>query len=290
MTSHRFQVDSTYENEKGSFRVIAIEGEWMLVEWDDGEQLKTKVAFQEKIQERMEREALQPKTGGARKSPDWMGRSFTGLRPADFQDDVTGTRWRSREQLGGAVAKQIDAREPMNSWSIYRRPEIHWAAISRYRAEKAWLAAKFFIKLDEESGTFGYYIERSNEKADSRVDWLNFLNWLADENHVTWLHQTMQSRGIRIFDPYGGSEQAFRRTIDPHEGKWRVTHPKGKKEEVAITALASYLEKILDTYWLNLIIGHRMTAEELVSQGAGVASTIAGCFTALLPIYENRNP
>ncbi len=100
----------------------------------------------------------------------------------------------------------------MNSWSIYRRPEIHWATISRYRAEKAWLAAKFFIRLDEESGTFGYYIERSNEKTDSRVDWLNFLNWLADENHVTWLHKTMQSQGMSISDPYGGSEQALRRT------------------------------------------------------------------------------
>ncbi|WP_294400673.1 hypothetical protein [Prosthecobacter sp.] len=290
MTNHRFKVSSTYENEKGSFKVLEIQGEWMLAEWDDGGQLKTKVGLQEKIQERLEREALQPKTGGTRKTPDWMGRSFNGLQAADFQDGVTGTHWRSREQLGGAVAKLIDAREPMNSWSIYRRPEIHWAAISRYRAEKAWLVAKFFIRLDEESGTFGYYIERSNEKADSRVDWLNFLNWLANDDHVTWLHQTMQSQGMRIADPYGGANQAFRRTIEPNGKNWCVTFSKGRTEEIAITDLADYLRKVPDKHWLNLVIGHRLAAEDLVSQGTGVASTIAACFTTLAPVYENRNP
>jgi phosphohistidine phosphatase SixA len=95
---------------------------------------------------------------------------------------------------------------------------------------------------------------------------------------------------MSISDPYGGTEQAFRRTIDPDGKKWRVTLHKGRTEEVAITALASYLEKIPDKHWLNLIIGHRMTAEELVSQGAGVAATISACFTTLAPIYENRNP
>jgi hypothetical protein len=37
MTKHRFKVGCTYENEKGPFRVLAIEGEWMQIEWDDGE-------------------------------------------------------------------------------------------------------------------------------------------------------------------------------------------------------------------------------------------------------------
>jgi hypothetical protein len=111
MTKHRLEVGSTYENEKGPFLVLAIQGEWMLIEWDDGEQLKTKVAFPQKVQQRMEMEACQPKTGGSRNAPVWMGRSFTGLQPTDFPEDVAGTHWRSREQLGGAVARLIDASE-----------------------------------------------------------------------------------------------------------------------------------------------------------------------------------
>lgn len=287
---HRFQVGSNYENEKGPFRVLAIQGEWMLIEWDGGEQLKTKVAFQEKIQERMEKEALQHKAEGPRKAPAWMGRSFTGLQPTDFKDDVTGTHWRSREQLGGAVAKLIDSSEPMNSWSIYRRPEIHWAAISRYGSGEAWVEAKFFIRLDDERGTFGYYVERSNQPDDSKIDWLEFLNWLAKSENASWLHQTMIRHSMRIFDPYGGEDQAFSRTIDAGAEVWKVTFPTGKTEDVGIHEIAGYLSTIPDKHWLNLMIGHRVTADELVSQGAGVASTIAECFNVLLPIYENRTP
>lgn len=290
MTKHRFKVGSTYENEKGPFRVLAIQGEWMQIEWDDGEQLKTKIGFQEKIQERMERDARQQTTGKTRNAPVWMGRSFSGLQAGDFQEDVTGTHWRSREQLGGAVARLIDAREPMNSWAIYHRPEIHWAAISRYRSEQAWLEAKFFIRLDQESGSFGFYVERSDQPNDSKVDWLNFINWLGNDAHVIWLHRTMQNRGLRIADPYLELNMAFCRTIDPDRNNWRVTFPDGRTEEIALAGLSGYLEKITETSWLNLIIGHRVIAEELVSQGAGVASTIAACFNDLLPIYENRTP
>lgn len=290
MTSHRFQVGSNYENEKGPFQVLAIQGEWMLIEWDGGEQLKTKVAFQEKIQQRMEKEALQQQSGGNRKAPIWMGRSFTGLLPTDFQEDVTGTHWRSREQLGGAVAKLIDAREPMNSWSIYRRPEIHWAAISRYRTQEAWLEAKFFIRLDREAATYGYYIERSNEPDDSKADWQAFLNWLGAGHNTTWLHQVVQDQGMKIRDPYGGSEQAFSRTIDPVPGGWQVTYPDKNTELLDLTALADYLDKVPDKHWLNLLIGHRIAAAEILPEGAGVDSTIADCFNTLLPIYENRTP
>lgn len=290
MTKHRFNIGSTYENEKGPFRVLAIQGEWMIIEWDDGKQMKAKIGIQEKIQERMEREALQQKTGGARTAPIWMGRSFNGLQATDFQVDVTGTHWRSREQLGGAVARLVDASEPVNSWSIYRRPEIHWATINRYRSEEVRLQAKLFIRLDQESGSFGFYVERSNQSNDSKIDWLNFINWLGNDAHVTWLHQTMQNRGMRITDPYIALNMAFFRTIDPNGNNWRVTFPEGRTEEVALTELSDYLEKIPGTSWLNLIIGHRVDAKELVSQGTGVASTIAACFNDLLPIYENRTP
>lgn len=287
---HRFQEGCDYENEKGPFRVLEIQGEWMLIEWDGAEQLRTKIALQEKIQARMEKEALQQRSGVSRKAPIWMGRSFVGLQSIDFREDVTGTHWRSREQLGGAVARLIDAREPMNSWSIYRRPEIHWAAISRYGSGEAWLEAKFFIRLEQESGTFGYYVERSNEPDDSKIDWLGFLNWLGKDENITWLHRIIQEQSMRIFDPYPNNEQAFCRTIDPEPGAWRVTFPSGKTERLEITELAAYLNKVPNKDWLNLMIGHRLSPAELSSQGAGVSSTIATCFNALLPIYENRVP
>jgi hypothetical protein len=126
MNNHRFEVGGTYENEKGPFKVIALKGDLMRIEWDGGEQLVAKIALQESIQARLEREVRARTAGTTGSSPTWMGRSFTGLLASDFSDDVTGTHWRSREQLGGAVTRLLAPPEPMNSWSIYQRPDVHW--------------------------------------------------------------------------------------------------------------------------------------------------------------------
>ncbi len=289
MNEHRFKVGSHHENEKGPFEILAIKGESMLIQWDGGEQMTTTVALQERILARMEKEANAPAIGKSRSSPAWMGKSFAGLLSSDFKDAVDGTHWRSRDQLGGAVTRLIEAREPMNSWSIYRRPEIHWAAISRHGTE-AWFEAKFFIRLQAETGLYGYYVERSNERTETRLDWLNLMNWLADESHVVWLHGLLKKDGMRIFDPYPDYEQAFNRTIFPDGKGWRVESPSGKPHKVAMTDLSRYLAEIDESEWLNLMIGHQHPAEALVSQGVSVAAFIAACFNALLPVYENRSP
>ncbi len=290
MANHRFTEGSTHENEKGPFRVLKIQGDSMVIEWDSGETVTTPVALQEKIQERMEREVREQTTGKSRKTPVWMGRSFSGLAATDFKDDVTGTHWRSREQLGGAVAKLLHAKEPVNSWSIYRRPEIHWAAVRRYPMEVAWVQAKFFFRLDEASASFGFYVERSSKRGESRADWLNFVNWIGNESHVAWLHRTLQSTGLNMADPYGGPEQALNRTIAPAPLGWLVTFTDGRTENISLTSLSEYLAAVPDKHWLNIVIGHRVPAADLVAQGHGAASTVAACFNLLLPLYENRAP
>ena len=290
MHEHRFKVGSNYENERGPFRVLAIKGDDMLIEWDGGEQRATKVGLQERILTRMEKEASESKAGKSRTSPDWMGKSFAGLLQLDFKDDVEGTHWRSREQLGGAVTRLIDARDPMNSWSIYRRPQIHWASISRYGTGEAWLDAKFFIRIQPETGLYGFYVERTNEPENARVDWLNLLNWLAVEDHVDWLHHMIQQQGMRIFDPYPHLELAFNRTILPHDDGWMVDTHGLDTRLIRKRDLADHLAGVDESKWLNLVIGHQHSAEKLISKGVNVAALIAECFNSLLPVYENRPP
>ena len=290
MNPHRFTVGANYENEKGSFKVLVIKGESMLIEWDSGERITTPIVLQAKILTRMEKEASAPADRKGTTSPVWMGRTFAGLLAEDFKDSVEGTRWRSREQLGGAVTRQLASPVPFNSWSIYRRPEIHWAVIDRYRADAAWLQAKFFIRLAEDSGTYGFYIERSNAPADARVDWLSFLNWLAVESNVAWLHQTLTSSGMRIFDPYPNLEAAFNRSIRPQEGVWLVESPGSASEIIATHKLAGHLAAVEEGKWLNLVIGRKHPASELLSSGISVAAEIAADFNTLLPIYLNKEP
>lgn len=290
MNPHRFTVGANYENEKGSFKVLAIKGESMLIEWDSGERITTPIALQERILTRMEKEANAPAIRKGTASPVWMGRTFAGLLAEDFKDGVEGTRWRSREQIGGAVTRQLVSPVPFNSWSIYRRPEIHWAAISRYRSDDTWLQSKFYIRLAEDSGTYGFYIERSNESAEARVDWLSFLNWLAVESNVAWLHQTLASKGIWIFDPYPKMEAAFNRAIRAQEGSWLVEAAGSAAESIEILKLADHLAAVKEGKWLNLVIGRQRPARELLSSGISVALEIAADFNTLMPMYLNKVP
>lgn len=290
MNPHRFTVGETYENEKGSFKVLVIKGESMLIEWDSGERITTSIALQEKILTRMEKEANAPAGQNGTASPEWMGRTFNGLLVEDFKDGVEGTHWRSREHLGGAVTRQLASPMPFNSWSIYRRPEIHWAAIGRYRAGHPSLQSKFFVRLQPESGLYGYYIERSNDRKESRADWLNFLNWLAVTSHIDWLHHLLQRTGMWIFDPYPEWEGAFARSIRPTKAGWLAEGPGSKSETIALAALSAYLEAVDEGEWLNLLIGRQRPSKELVSAGLNVALEIAADFNELLPLYLNKPP
>lgn len=290
MNSHRFTVGSSYENEKGTFKVLAIKGESMLIEWDSGERITTSVALQERILNRIEKEANAPAGRKGAASPVWMGKSFAGLQHGDFKDNVDGTHWRSREQLGGAVARLIESSAAFNSWSVYRRPEIHWAAIGRYRVDAPWVQAKFFIRLSDESAIFGYYIERSDNPDDPRVDWLSFLNWLAAKSHTAWLHQTLTGNGMRIFDPYPQFEGAFNRSISPVQDGWLMEAPEVAPKTIDLNSLADHLTAVKEGKWLNLLIGRVRPANEIIASGTNVAGVIATDFNTLLPLYLNKDP
>jgi hypothetical protein len=47
-----FSVDASYENEKGPFKVISIDGDDMVIRWKNGEEVHTSVEFQGRIQKR----------------------------------------------------------------------------------------------------------------------------------------------------------------------------------------------------------------------------------------------
>lgn len=290
MNPHRFTVGSSYENEKGSFKVLEIKGASMLIEWESGDCISTPITLQEKILSRMEKEANASITKTSRSSPAWMGKSFTGLNREDFKDDVDGTHWRSREQLGGAVTRQLATPVSFNSWSIYRRPEIHWAAIDRYRTDDAWVQSKFFIRVLEDSAITGFYIERSDNPAEPRTDWLSFLNWLASETNAAWLHQTLMDSGMSIFDPYPELGGALNRSIRPAQDGWLVEAPGLASASIGLTALSDHLADVKEGKWLNLMIGRKRPANELVASGVNIALEIAADFNALLPIYLNKEP
>jgi hypothetical protein len=113
-TEFEFNFDEQYEKEKGVFTVLSIHKNEMEIQWKNGEKTRTEIDLQRRIQERRQREktAREAKNNEAksqsRKSAALKMRSeFEGLQPSDFKNTAAKTTWRGRNQLGGAVTKQL---------------------------------------------------------------------------------------------------------------------------------------------------------------------------------------
>lgn len=288
---HPFRPGERYENRKGLFEVISIEGDAMRIRWDTGEEVSTSVAFQAKILDNMEREITEAGSRKAGKTPRSFGEFFRGLKAEDFAEDVTGTHWRSREQLGGAVTKLLDVREPFNSWSIYGRPEVHWASISRYRLHHPTLQTKFFARVTGENICFGVYTERSHKTGDNQDDWLKFAQWIEQAKNATWLHDTLRRIGGVITNPYSGwPGESFHGTITPTDAGYSWARPGESKLDFSAGELGVVLGGISPNEWLDLFIGRTLPSDAAIAEGERIAAVIAEQFNTLMPIYQNAVP
>jgi len=60
MNGIQFEVGQQYENTKGAYEVLAIEGDAMRIRWLTGEEVVTTMKMQRRIIERMQRERERP--------------------------------------------------------------------------------------------------------------------------------------------------------------------------------------------------------------------------------------
>lgn len=285
---HEFAVGQRYENRKGVYEVISIDGDEMVIRWDTGEQITTPIEAQARFIRNMEKELAE--AAGAKRRfrvPKSFGELFVGLKSEDFSEDVTGTHWRSREQLGGAVTQLLNFSEPFNSWSIYKRPEVHWASVDRYARLPAWLQIKFFARVSTDDLHFGLYVERADNLEDDCSDWLRFLAWAEEANNCGWLLRTMHATGAQLTNPYEhASNQAFTGVVSALGNghfRWETENP----SEIAAAELSGFLKALPDDRWLNMVIGRRLGRDEAINAGASIAGTIANFFNTLEPIYSH---
>jgi len=238
----------------------------------------------------MQRELLGAKTKKGFRAPKSYGELFTGLRPEDFSEDVTGTHWRSREQLGGAVTRALEVREVFDSWSIYRRSEVHWASDARYRSNDSMCQTKYIVRVSQHELIFGLYLEHSKERSVNRDDWLRFLAWTGDPEHCRWLHHTLLRTGATLTNPYPTvRDLCFYGSVVPHaDGTFH--HDAAKPSIFAATELPAFLSSLRDDLSLNLFICRRISREEAIALGTRIGSTIGDFFMILLPVYESKRP
>jgi hypothetical protein len=287
----QFKVGNKYENRKGLFEVISIRGDSMIIQWENGEKISTSIEFQQGIIEEMEKER-QGREGIKRKYSVnlkkrqgrklILGNEFNGFKQGDFKGNVTGTTWRRRSCLGGAVTQRLDAGKfDFNSWAVYRRPVIHWADIKHHGSENTWLQAKFLAQLDESNLYYGFYIERSNKPSDKRTDWDAFLSWVKNIENERWLNKISMDNDLSIYDK---EQRSFKGVIKSRNYHWKIHGQEG--EDMNIDSFSAFLSTLPEIIWVDLVIVKIENKKEVLNKRESIAEDISKLFEILMPLYK----
>ncbi len=290
MKNFKFEVGKKYENMKGPYEVLSIEGDGMRICWDTGEETTTTKSFQRKVIERMQQERelqekarLKAKSATKRNADAASNRKrFEGLKEKDFSRKISGTTWRRRHGLGGAVSVclESDAHE-IKSWPVSRKPIIHWADVQHHNLKGLSSQANFFAAIDETVLTFGFAVERSSRAKDAESDWNAFVAWLKDIENDAWLKKTAAEQNLSVF--IHRNKAALSGTIMVEDGRWSLCGKKGREE---LESLPNFLEGLPAGTRVNLKIAQRVQKKDAIARKGKIAKDIEQLFETLMPLYE----
>ncbi len=286
-----FEVGKKYENMKGVYEVISVEDDMMLIQWETGEQVSTSVDLQARIIERIQLEKdmreAKKRAKARRKSRaagGKMGEQFKGFADSDFKETISGTKWRNRNCLGGAVSKLLrsSTKLKINSWAVARKAAVQWQDMNHHRLGDNKSQAQLFAQIDPTHLAYGFKIERHLKNDSEKSDWNAFLYWLETDDHELSLNQIVAEQQLRIDD---GSEESFGFVggIEARDGQW-VRVNRGESEP--IDSLAVILKKIPPSAKLDFQIYQKAAKTDVIALGKEMANNIAALFTVLMPLYE----
>jgi hypothetical protein len=279
----KFYLDEQYENEKGVFTVVSMHKDEMLIRWANGEEIMTEIELQQRIQVRRRREKIikakkAMEADGSGKSGNRKG--FQGLQFDDFTDSASQRTWRGRGQLGGAVTQKLPKNSfDFNSWAFAQKPEIHWSDIKRRARGNAQQQASFFVRLNDNSLTFGFNLTRPAADSDSSRAWNAFSRWLEDQDNDGIIRELAVNNTVAVYD-----RARFRtRELTPNDQGWSVA---GQKKQQDLESLTAYFEAAQEKGGADLEIVMKMDKASAVERGKDIAADIAGLFAQLMPLYQ----
>jgi len=216
---------------------------------------------------------------------EW-GRDFTGLTATDLKNGVSGTHWRSRDSLGGALAMALSRStgRRFSSWAVYRRADVHIAMPDRFREANKVSCAKFALELAPDEALSGFYCEKPDQPMDTCWDWLRLEQALSDVRLQQTLTVAMKQLGLHWrLDP-GDTTIPITTVIADHPLLWQA--PGSVSEAIGWDEFLARLRAWPQDRWLNLYLGRVRTGAEAISLGAGLAAQLATEYAAVLPLYD----
>jgi hypothetical protein len=283
-----FKVGEKYENEIGVFEVTSIKGDRMVMQQETGAEIITDINLQRRIQERRlweklvrEKNVESAAAKSRRATKGRPGKIYEGLQSLDFRNKISGTGWRSREQLGGAVTAQLmSAQFNFGSWAARRQNEIHWADAARWKADQNACPSKFFARADETSFAWGFYIERPDDNHNTSADWEAFIAWLRADENDQWLRGVALEEGLEVYDTH---QSCFGGVIRARETDWAV---EGSSVRKSASSLGACIDSWPASAWLHLMIAKRIPKADAVARASAIAQDVAKLLDRLLPLYD----
>ncbi len=277
-----FNVDEQYENEKGVFSVIAIHGDEMIIRWENGEEIRTEIDLQLRIAARRQREK-QEREFADRPSPKSTSTGektvFSGFAPTDFKKSAYRTIWRSRSQLGAAVAEKIDTtRFKFSSWAFGAKPEMHVQDIEHHGHAETDYQARFFIRVDYRALYYGFRVARPDNKGGTATDWNAFSEWLTQQENEHILHAIAVKDNLTVCNLTSPSSG----TLLASDDGWCAD----KSGSQPCEALSVYINDAPETRPFDLQLTGTIDKDGAVACGLDIVGNIAQLFTRLLPLYQ----
>lgn len=281
-----FKVDEQYENEKGVFTVLSIKSGEMEIQWDDGEKILTSVDLQRSIQIRKimekrlaEAEAAQKERAAAR-AAGARNRRFEGFEDGDFKESAVRTRWRSRDQLGGAVSQKLPRDSyTFLSWAVAQRSEVQWQNSAHRKPDSAGNCADFFVKVDTQSMTYGFRVSRASAEGAVTHDWDAMAGWLQQEDNAALLLAIAAENDLTIsFQTHATVKQ-----LTPAENGWQAS---GDTAVFPATHPAAMMVAPSEAVPVTVEIAGSMPKADVLARDEGIAADIASLFERLMPLYR----
>jgi hypothetical protein len=282
---HSFFAGSHYENMKGAYEVLSVEGNTMRIRWENGEESETDVELQDRILSRFEREVRAAGAGpGNRQAPDedepHRAPQSRGLVASDFSQDVSTTTWRSRTGgIGGLVSDQLKLPELcVGFWVPFRESTILWADVGQKTRSAAEVQAGFLCRLDAAQVCYGFFVRRPKDEGEG--SWYRLLEWLNVPGHEERLRSVIERNGLRIFDGPSASASAF---LHVRGGQWeRVEDGQGTR----VPSLSAFLDSAGQEPGALLECVTVIPKDVAVGRGRKIGRDLAQLFEALTPVYR----
>jgi len=278
-----FSVDGQYENEKGVCRVISNDKDEMIIRWENGEEILTDIELQLRIAERRHREKQERESAGKPSPKSTSNREktvFSGFAPTDFKKSAYGTIWRSRSQLGAAVAQKIDTTQfKFNSWAFGNKPEMHVQDIEHHVHAETDYQTRFFVRVDHRALYYGFRVARPDAKGGTSTDWKAFSGWLTQQENEEMLHAIAVKDNLSFCNLTSPSSGALLASDDG----W-CTDENGRQPSKE--ALAGYINYAPETRPFDLQLVRTIDKNEAVASGRDIVGNVAQLFTRLLPLYQ----